>query len=153
MRRATNRKIPAVSKDSIEQIATEIRYKLRAANIRSTEIDLFLFSEENKDCGATGIIDLIQALQKKPFFVSENESVKMARYLVEPQGEKEVLYNITLTNANDEILHLLKHAIGPYLLLIGEEKIIMHNQIRKEIHAKRPEILEVLRGKKNAQSA
>lgn len=64
MRRATNRKIPAVTKDGIEQIATEIRYKLRSANIRSSEIELFLFQDENKELGETPITDLIHTLQQ-----------------------------------------------------------------------------------------
>jgi hypothetical protein len=40
------RKISNVSKDDIEQIATEIRYRLRSANIRPAELDLYILSEK-----------------------------------------------------------------------------------------------------------
>jgi hypothetical protein len=40
------KKVPMVTKDDIEQIATEIRYRLRAANIRPAEIDLYVLGEK-----------------------------------------------------------------------------------------------------------
>lgn len=47
----------------------------------------------------------------------------VARYLIEPYGEKEITYNFNLSRDNDSILSSLTKAIGKYNILVGEDKI------------------------------
>lgn len=50
--------------------------------------------------------------------------------MIEPYGEKEITYNINLTKDNESIMQTLIRAIGKYNILVGEDKIQMHEQIR-----------------------
>jgi len=47
---------------------------------------------------------LINLLLSHPFYLNANESVRMARFLIEPQEEKEINYSISLKNDNQFIL-------------------------------------------------
>jgi hypothetical protein len=64
VRRTTMRSIPVVTKSDVEQIATELRYRLRAKNIRATELDIYLFNESMKNEGHVNITEMIHQLQK-----------------------------------------------------------------------------------------
>lgn len=116
-----------VSKAEVEQIATELRYKLRAQNIPPSEIDIYLFSEEMKLNSSASISEMIQQLQKSPFFLGPNDSVTFARYLIEPQIERELIYNIALKSDTSTILHTFLHTIGKYNLVLGDDKLRVHN--------------------------
>ncbi|CAD8169892.1 unnamed protein product [Paramecium octaurelia] len=145
-RRKVQRKLSSIRQDDIEELLTQLRYKLRAQNIRNAELELYLFRQ--KDTNETSLGEMIQILQNKPFNLNQNESVLISRYLIEPYGEKEITYNINLTKDNESILQTLIRAIGKYNILVGEDRIQMHEQIRQKLNEKKDDLMAYLKPKK-----
>ncbi|CAD8074051.1 unnamed protein product [Paramecium primaurelia] len=145
-RRKVQRKLSSIRQDDIEELLTQLRYKLRAQNIRNAELELYLFRQ--KDTNETSLGELIQILQNKPFNLNQNESVQISRYLIEPYGEKEITYNINLTKDNESIMQTLIRAIGKYNILVGEDKLQMHEQIRQKLNEKKDDLIAFLKPKK-----
>lgn len=47
----------------------------------------------------------------------------VARYLIEPYGEKEITFNINLAKDNESILKDFIRCIGQYSILLGDDKL------------------------------
>ncbi|KAM3143825.1 hypothetical protein pb186bvf_004101 [Paramecium bursaria] len=145
-RRTLQRKLSAIKVDDVEEIITQLRYKLRAQDLRAQELEIYLFN--NKDQAETTLGELIQIFQKKPFDLNQNECVTVARYLIEPYGEKEITFNINLAKDNESILKDFIRCIGQYSILLGDDKLQAHELIRQQLNQKKEEIMNFLKPQK-----
>ncbi|KAM3138236.1 hypothetical protein pb186bvf_009713 [Paramecium bursaria] len=113
----------AVMMADLDEVIQEIKYRLISENIPSNKIDQLLFQDKSQK---STIQQLQDKLQQAPFYIEKDQSLLMARYLVEKSDQQyPYQHNPQLSLDNSLIRGLFLKTIGYWACYDQvEEKVI-----------------------------
>ncbi|CAD8202076.1 unnamed protein product [Paramecium pentaurelia] len=111
--------LPCVTKDDVNLICKQIKFKLKAMKVPFEKIDNFIHGDVHS---VIRIEELNEMLQAEPFLLNEVESLKVARYLIEDNDERFVEFSLLAEGLIARAKSILKNLIGKYNLLEKNEE-------------------------------
>ncbi|CAK60140.1 unnamed protein product (macronuclear) [Paramecium tetraurelia] len=111
--------LPCVTKDDVNLICKQIKFKLKAMKVPFEKIDNFIHGDVHS---VIRIEELNEMLQDEPFLLNEVDSLKVARYLIEDNDERFVEFSLLTEGLIARAKSILKNLIGKYTLLEKNEE-------------------------------
>ncbi|CAD8196894.1 unnamed protein product [Paramecium octaurelia] len=106
--------LPCVTKDDVNLICKQIKFKLKAMKVPFEKIDNFIHGDAHS---VIRIEELNDMLQDEPFLLNEADSLKVARYLIEDNDDRFVEFSMLTEGLIARAKSILKNLIGKYTLL------------------------------------
>ncbi|CAD8204080.1 unnamed protein product [Paramecium octaurelia] len=111
--------LPCVTKDDVNLICKQIKFKLKAMKVPFEKIDNFIHGDVHS---VIRIEELNEMLQDEPFLLNEVDSLKVARYLIEDNDDRFVEFSLLTEGLIARAKSILKNLIGKYTLLEKNEE-------------------------------
>lgn len=107
-----------VDRQQLDPVCSLLKCKLQQMNLPAAHIEP-LFFEPYVPEQEVSILQLKSKFEK--LGVDEKKSQLLARYLVEPQNQVEVIYNENAKATQQEVIEILNETIGHYFLYVDQE--------------------------------
>ncbi|CAD8118605.1 unnamed protein product [Paramecium sonneborni] len=141
--------LPCVTKDDVNLICKQIKFKLKAMKVPFEKIDNFIHGDVHSVIRIEELNDMLQA---EPFLLNEVDSLKVARYLIEDNDERFVEFSMLTEGLIARAKSILKNLIGKYSLLEKNEEEQLFFEIATVLSKYRNSLEDfILRSKKRQE--
>ncbi|CAD8085541.1 unnamed protein product [Paramecium sonneborni] len=121
------KRIQKVNYHEISQMLLELRIKLKLNEIPFIRLDQYIYSKSVKGCLA--LSDLIETLKQQPFELNDEQATLIARFVIEPEQEEWIYYDLNCTNDIVISISIFKNLIKGYELISYDEHKVLYSQL------------------------
>ncbi|CAD8083088.1 unnamed protein product [Paramecium sonneborni] len=136
------KRIQKVNYHEISQMLLELSIKLKLNEIPFNRLDQYIYSKSVKGCLA--LSDLIETFKQQPFELNDEQATLIARFIIEPEQEEWIYYDLNCTNDIVISISIFKNLIKAYELISYDEHKMLYNQLCQMMKQNQSKIVSYL---------
>ncbi|CAD8077082.1 unnamed protein product [Paramecium primaurelia] len=136
------KRIQKVNYHEISLMLLELQMKLKLNEIPFNRLDQYIYSKSVKGC--LTLSDLIETFKQYPFELNDEQATLIARFIIEPEQEEWIYYDVNCTNDIVISISIFKNLIKPYELISYEENKVLYTQLRQIMKSNQNKIVSYL---------
>ncbi|CAD8170849.1 unnamed protein product [Paramecium octaurelia] len=121
------KRIQKVTFHEISLMLLELQMKLKLNEIPFNRLDQYIYSKSVKGC--LTLSDLIETFKQQPFELNDEQATLIARFIIEPEQEEWIYYDVNCQNDIVIAISIFKNLIKQYELISCEEHKVLYTQL------------------------